>query len=508
MKSRTKTALGIDIGDRQVSAALVEKTEQGVRIVAGAKADLPTEEDRGRISTRGKALAQVLRKLGRRARARNVPVAVATSAPSVILRLLDLPKQMPTNVGEFVDGELKQYVAMSGRSVSSDFCGVGTGKASQKRLLAVAADTPELTETVEIYMAAGLAAKCVEPAVLACVRAVLATVKDIRRGHALVGMLTRTHLVLCLFANGIFDFVRTRDVPNSLETAGKFRTWLAEEINAVLRYYRTQTPGGTPRWRGRLIVRDAALPAGDLAELSDLEPSVETLTIAESDAALEDAVGPSDPRTPVCVAAVGAALRLLDVEGDDLRIDLTPPEVAAARSSSRRGLIAANAAAVGLVAIFLLGQYLARTNAAKNRHIAHTRVAEQLSTMPAVVTQDRFIDGEIEWMTKELAGLAAVSARREVNWPAVLDTIGNAVPEGVCLTRMTCADDQTLSLKGLAVSARVAQTFVQNLDGRAPFHAVCLTGVQRLETSANLVEYEVNCILKPVNQGSDVGRGS
>ena len=77
--------------------------------------------------------------------------------PSAILRLLDLPKQMPANIGEFVEGELKQYVAMSGRRMSSDFCGIGVGSGSRKRLLAVAADAAEVGETLEICGAAGVA---------------------------------------------------------------------------------------------------------------------------------------------------------------------------------------------------------------------------------------------------------------------------------------------------------------------------------------------------------------
>ncbi len=498
MKSVAKTALGIDIGDRRVSVALVEKTEQGVRVVASAAGDLPQGEGSGHRSSPGKVLSRILRKLGRGARARSVRTAVTTSAPSVILRLLELPKQMPGNLAEFVEGELKQYVAMSGRSMASDYCGIGSG--TRKRLLAVAADSTEVAETLDICGVAGVAAGSVEPAALACVRALLVTDSQLRRGPALIGMLTRSSLILCLFSSGTLDFVRIRDIPAGGDAPDVLRAWLCDELNAVLRYSNTESTDEAPHWQARLVLCDTDIPKDCLADLPALEPGVKTLVVQDAlDSLLILSEGKRDSAPP-SLPAVGAALKALDVEGDELRIDLTPDEVVQARRSSRRGWIVANAAAGVFLTVFLLVQMLAWTADAMNRRIEQNRIGGQLHTMPTRIAQDRFVDGELLRMTRELANLEPIRARREVDWSGMLHSIGQAAPTGVCLTHVTCGDSQNVQLKGMALSHGHAKAFVQNLDAGTSFTSVRLTRLQRRQAAGEIVEYEINCVLKPMSQ--------
>ena len=171
MRLRTKTALGIDIGERRLSVALVESNAQGIRVVAAANAELPAGAVGPEEFTRGKALSRLLAQLGRRSQLRGARVAVALSPDSMVIQLLDLPKHVPTNIGEFVRSELQQYVALSGKNVVSDFCGVGSGV--HKRLLAVAADVDEIRELVDECSTARIAVDAVEPSMLAYTRAFL-----------------------------------------------------------------------------------------------------------------------------------------------------------------------------------------------------------------------------------------------------------------------------------------------------------------------------------------------
>lgn len=509
MKARTKIALGIDISARRISAALVERDGQGIRVVAAGTGDLPARGVKPQLSP-AKVLSRVLRTLGRRAVARGVRKAVAVSTGSVIMRLLDLPQQMPTNISEFVDGELRQYVTLSGRTMSSDFCGVRAGSGSARRLLAVAADAAEMRETLETCRAGGAAIESVEPAALAYARAFLTESKHMRHGgHTLIAMLSRQNLVVCVFRRAALDFVRIREVPIGMETPGVLCTWLAEELNAVLRYCRTDAGGEGPEWHARLVTQDAAYPHDVIASALALEPGLETLTVADCCDPVEL---PSEPAAlgfpSPSLAAVGAAVKLLDVGGDELRIDLTPPEVIEARSSSKRGLIVANAVAVIFLGVFLVVQLLAKTTDVMNERLRQTRVEEQLYTMPARVAQDRYIEAEILQVKRHLAGLDAVRTRRDIDWPAVLSAITRSAPAAACITHLASNDSQSLSLKGLALSPGDAKTFVQNLDGRTPFESARLTRMQRRQPGVNVVEYEIICALKPMNQEPDRGQGS
>jgi len=499
MKYRTKTALGIDIGDRRISAALVEKTERGFRVVASAAEDLPWGQPVRRSSTHNKALSRILRRLGPYARTRAVRTVVTTSAGSLIFRLLELPKQMPQNLGEFVENELKQYVAMSGRKISSDFCGIGTGE--RKRVLAVAADTTEVIQTLEVCKAAGLTPDSVEPVAMACLRGLLATDSQLRRGLALIAIASRRNLVLCVFVNGTFDFVRIREVPADADAPESLSSWLCAELNTVLQYSGMVCTDEVSQWQVRLILREVDIGKDRFADLPTREPNIRSLLVHNVDDRIFSWAEGEDQTAPPSLPAIGAALKLLNVEGDELRIDLTPEEVIQGRRSSRRGWIIANAAASVFVAVFLLTQFLTWKTDAINRRIEQNRIVEQLPTMPTRIAQDRFVDSEILRMTRELASLEPVRSRREVDWSGMLDSIGQSTPPGVCLTHVVCGDSQTLQLKGLALSPENAKAFVQNLDDAGAFISVRLTRIQRRQTAGEIVEYEINCVLKPIDQG-------
>ena len=506
MKSRTKTALGIDIGDRSISAALVEKAGQGFRIVAAASVGLEENESGTESSSQEKTLGRVLRKLGRRARTRGTKSAVSASTRSMMVRLLDLPKQMPANLRDFVDGELRQYVALSGREVTSDFCGVGTGSGARKRLLAAAADAGEMGEIIETCRAAGVAADCVEPAVLACARAFLMSVKTMQHGgNAVLAVLNGSSLAVCLFNKGVLDFVRSRDIPAGMGTPQLLCAWLAEELRVVLRYCDADVPRESSPWQTRLVIHDAPCSKGELAPLLAHENGLASLAVVDSCEGVESSPASGSSRG-ASMMAVGAALRLLDMEGDRLRVDLMPQEVVSCpivlSTRADPGQCGRGPFSRGLPGRPTAGEDgrcdepADRTDPRGRADRHHARAGR-----PGPVSRR----GDRRAMQRLLAGLEVVCARHEMDWPAVLSKIGQSAPAGACVTSLTCSDGQSLSVKGVAVSAEEANTFVQGLAGREPFESVRLTRIQRLRADADVVEYEVNCVLRPVNQEGDGG---
>jgi len=419
----------------------------------------------------------------------------------MIMRLLDLPRQMPTNVSEFVEAELSQYVALSGRRRRMDFCGVRTGGAAQRRLLAVAADAEELGDAFLTCRAARIPVTSVEPAALAYARAFLAGEREARHGDALIALLGATNLVMCLFSKGTLDFVRIRDLPVGMGSPDQMRAWLTDELNVVLQYHRTSAPSANATVQTRLVVHDAAYGKDEIAPLCLSDAKSPMVVDSYEPIGLFAGAAGGTSAAPSAVA-VGAALKLLDVELDELRIDLTPHEVTRARSSSRRLLIAANAAAVMLLSVFLIAQLLTRTTDAMNRRIGQARLEGQLHTMPAMAAQDQYLDEEISRIRVQLAGMSGILAERDVDWPTILDVIAQSTPQGVCVTHLSCSDSHRLSLKGVALSYDRAKLFVENLDGREFFESVCPARMERRQIDADLMEYEIECVLKIVKEGS------
>jgi|GEM_PF-1077701 Tfp pilus assembly protein PilN len=495
MKPRRMTALGIDIGSRRISAALVERAPHGFRLLAAANADLPADSS-SRPRAGARAVSRMLRSLGRRDTIRSVRSAMAVSSGSTILRLLDLPRPMPANVAEFVDAELNQYVVLSGRPRSVDYCGIGTGSALQKRLLAVAADTEEVRQALKMCGPARIAVDCVEPAVLAYARAILASQKDAGCGSTLIAVLDACNLVICLFCKGTLDFVRIREVPTDMDSCQRLCAWLTQEVNVVAQYQRAAGSDAGSELQIRLAIHGASYDKAAVAAL--FAPDARSSFVVDSFEPLRlFSEGTEDVSCAPSAIAVGAALRLLGVEGDELRVDLTPHEVILAKSSSRRLWIAANVLAGGFLAASLISHALARTTDAMHRRIGEARVSEQLCTMPAVVAQNQYLDEEIAQVQRQLAGLAVVRTKRQVNWPTLLNGISQSAPPGTRLIRLASGDGRSISLKGVAMSYRQLETLMRRLDDRGLFQSVRLARMERRLDGVPVVEYEIECTLKP-----------
>jgi hypothetical protein len=508
MKLRTKIALGIDIGARRISVALVERDEQGFRTVAAASGDLPAGQSNPREGTnpqsRRTAIARLLSQLGRRSQVRRAPAAVALAADSMVLQLLDLPKHVPTNIGEFVRSELQQYVALSGKTIISDFCGVGPGV--QKRLLAVAADMDEIQEKVKACGAAHIAVDVVEPSLLAYARAFLTRQNQTGRdGDVMIAMLGPRTLTVALFLRGTLDFVRVRNLPGDADTPPLLCAWLAEELKAVVRYYDAQAPRAERHWQTCLVIDDGAHRAGEIEALLAAEGTRAPIAVVEAREALPGS--PSTQEGEVSTAAVGAALALLGTAGDGLKINLLPKTVTQARSLSTHVLATALAGVLIFLGLFATAGLLERTTGAMDRRIEQIRLSEELYTTPALMVKEKFLDQDIARLRHRLAPLRkAVADRHGLDWPGILAAVRQAAPADVAITQWHCDDGKTLLLKGLAPSCPAAQTLVRNLESQKPFASASLSLVQRQPDPGGRLEYRIDCLLKgPLSATSRVG---
>ncbi len=497
MKSRTNRALGIDIGERRISVAVVERSAGGFRTIAAASGDLPAGGSK-RPSECAKALSHVLRGLGRCAGRRGRRAAVALSVNPTVMRLLDLPKDMPANLGEFVGQELRQYVALSGKDILSDYCGVGGTGGTQNRVLAVAVDAAQVHETVKACGISGAVVEFAEPAVLAYARALLGYEGQARyKQDMMVAVLGYHSLVVCLFSRGVLDFVRARDVPPGAGSADSLCKWLSDELRAVMQYCDTQRPRGNADRQVRLVVHEAPYPPQELQRRLAVAAETDSVrVVGPCDCLADRTVAGETASSPApAAAAFGVAVRLLEAEAD-LRIDLLPAEVTQARRSRRRVLIAANVAALVFLGMLLMIQYLARATGAKHQELDQTRLFQQLYTMPALIAQEKYLDREISRVEQELRRLQVVRDRYAVDWPDVLETAQQGAPAEVSITHLMCSDGRSLSVKGLAPSSEAAQQFVRSLEGGGAFAAVSLARLERQQDRGGPLEYRIDCVLK------------
>lgn len=501
MKSHGKMTLGIDICPHQVSAALIERTGQGFRVLAAASSDLVDGRAQQGSAEQSRVLSRTLRKLGRRARSPRVKAALSLSADPMLIQILDMPKHMPANLREFVANELKQYVALSGKRTLSDFCGIGLGEEGQKRMLAVAAEMERAQTAVNACAKAGAIVEAIEPPLLAYARAFHASHREDRYArHVLIAVLSSGNLTVSLFCKGVLDLVRVRDIPSDRREGDSLCGWLAEELKAVIRYENANGGADHAALHARVVVQSPGLSAKELEPPLRARTGMDSLVVTLSHEPFPGPAAGTDAGSveTASLMAVGAAMKVSDPDADDLKINLLPEEVRHARSLARHALLTAIAGALsflaGLLAIFLLS----RTAGAAREQVEQTKIDKQLYTTRALIAQDKFLDQEISRVQQQLKPLEKLlQAKREVDWSAILNAVRQAAPAGVCVTELSDDKNERLSLKGLALSCEAAQSFAHGLDGSKTFLSASMARVAQQQGSRGLMEYQIDCSLRP-----------
>jgi Tfp pilus assembly protein PilN len=424
----------------------------------------------------------------------------------VIVQILDMPKHMPANFREYIEGELKQYVALSGTRTLSDFCGIGPTVEGRRRTLTVAAGTDQILTAVNACTRAGVTIEAVEPSLLAYARAFHAGgAGPIHVRNVLIAILGGS-LTVSLFCNGTLDFVRVRDIPSDMREQESLFQWLAEELKAVARYHIASAGAESGELHVRLILQDPRRRAEELEPALRAQTGIDSLVVTHAHEPFPDAQGGADdvPALTSSRMAVGAALKMLNAEHDEMKINLLPGEVKHARSLARHALLTAIAAAFGFLAVLVAVAFLSHTADTARMRVEQTRIDEQLYTTRALIAQDKFLDRETARVQRALDPLQKVlRGKTEVNWSAVLSTIQRAAPAGVCITELASGDDRRLSLKGLALSGDAAQSFAHGLDGTPPFTSASMTRIiTRQQGTRSVVQYQIDCSLKPASGGT------
>ncbi|MBN1506216.1 MAG: pilus assembly protein PilM [Sedimentisphaerales bacterium] len=504
MTSHSKIALGIDVNPHQVSAALVERVGQAYRVVAAASDELPDSAAQPGSAEQTKALSRTVRKLGRRARLAHMKAALSLSANPLVIQILDMPRHMPANVREFVEGELKQYVALSGTHTLSDFCGIGPVAEGRRRMLTVAAGMDQILAAVNSCTRAGVTVEAVEPSLLAYARAFHAGGTAPIHGRNVLIAILGGSLTVSLFCNGTLDFVRVRDVPSDMREQESLFQWLANELKTVTRYHGANAGAESGALHARLIVQNPQRSAKELEPVLRARTGIESLVVTHADEAVPDSpIGQGEaPALMASRMAVGAALKMLNADSDDMKINLLPGQVTHARSFARHALLTAIAAAFTFLGVLVATVLLTRTADTTRTRVEQTKIDEQLYTTRALIAQDKFLDQEIARVRRELDPLQKLlQGKSEVDWSAVLTAVRRVTPASVCITELSSGNSESLSLKGLALSCDAAQSFARGLDAGEPFASASVARITtRQQDARSIVEYQIDCSMKPARE--------
>jgi len=501
MNASVKSALGIDITETRVSTVLLGKTAQGVRVLDAAQFPLPDGTfEQGRIANPA-LLLKVLKAAKARNKTRTRHVALSLPIMSTVTRVVQLDEEDPQRIAQFVQNEIKEYAALSGREVVSDFRVLVPARYDASgKVLMTAMDNHLAASVTWVCRRARLGVSVIEPAGMACMR-VLGGTESARRSpeRMLLVVLKEGLLNLCVLRRGILEFVRTEQTTAAHGGLDEIHSRVADEINAIIQFYDNESAAAAEPWSVVILDDD------------DLSVAEDTVGVLKANVAA-DAV---DIRTTVncsdlfhvapeseglaSITAFGLAMRFLVEDEAAPGINLLPPEAIRAKSVRTNMLLAANTVAVFILVVILIMGGLRFMI----KHVTQNVVAMRMSelkrgqhTLSAAAIELAYIEQRRESLASDLASLRHISESHvDAPWTQLLDDIKNATPEVLCVTDLTVDATSDLSMEGLSHSYDAVHLFVEMLNRSERITRASVAETGRSTTDNELVQYVIRCTL-------------
>jgi Tfp pilus assembly protein PilN len=520
---RTKTALGVDISDRQISLALLRRGKNGVELLASAGAPVPDGAIKNGSIENAEVLANAIKSLKNHSRIRTTRAAVSLFTEPVIAQIMDIPKQVPSNIGQFVQDQVKHFAVLPGKKIALDFCGVagvGSEAISANRLLVVAADGRKVDEIVKMCGQAGLIVEAIEPPLLAYTRALYdKKIAGKFDSNVLIAVLQGNNLTLCVFRRQTIDFVRTKSVSKILGTPCGETTqpndicqWLAEQINTVIQFYDVDVPNNSGKWEITLVADYAQLPENAEEVLKAKVASANIQLLTGEDICQAAVVG--QPRTfrrgegqPAGLAncrlsdkpslvAIGLAMKLLDTDARNLGVNLLPSEVVRLRAAQKGSLVTANIVAAVLLIMILAVIWPTWKIKKLNESVNYKKAHLSRDTL-TLVKERASVNKQTDAVSNKLNQINEIlSSHRDTDWSGLLNDIGKLIPRTVCITSLSSGAGQGMSLKGLALSNEAVYWFVDRLNNKSEhISSASITGTKR--DNKGFINYEISCTMAP-----------
>lgn len=495
----SRTSLGVYISDQMIELALVRQSKDGVKLVEAASEPVPA----GAISNGSvkdpAILAKAIKTLSNRYKIRAKRTAVSLFARPVLTQIMELPEDLPSNIGQYVHKEVKHCAVLPSRNILLDYCGVSALPGSAgKRVLVVAAENEKVLRLIKPLNDAGINVESVEPAEMACARALYE--KEIASSvdsNVLVALVDGSDITLTVFKNQTLDYVRkrnvTEDVCQSREGLGRF----IEEIGAIIQYYDMEIGEGSDNWRLITVLRGCCEGADEISDsLRRKFGNFEVKVVSETGVSENTPVVTDSETPPASLVAVGLAMGLLNVPQPKLKIDLMPPESADVKAVKKYALITANMAAAVLIVMILAVGVLSAILNKTNETIVRLKEEEPVMGTKALLAEQQKISKEAEELREKLNKINEIlNSEHCGDWHQILEDIRRRTPQSLWITNLSGEDISKIVIKGRSTSYEAVHLFVDMLGESEYMTSAALVEAEKDESVGGLVSYWIDCSL-------------
>jgi Tfp pilus assembly protein PilN len=500
MRFVEKTVAGIDISQERISIVLLKNGKNGPKLVKSVVAVVPAGAVKDGGIVDAALLQRTLREMKFRNRIWTNRAAVSLFAKPVVTQIIEMPKQMPPNLTQFISGEMKHCAAMPSGDIVLDYCSVGSGRRSaDKKVLAAAAETKKVTELVNVLGRAGFSTELVEPAILSYLRAITDKKITGRSGcNVLVAIFRDSILTLCVLRNGVVDFIRTKEVRQK-STPGDLCVWLADELAEIQKFYSVEVMDNTGKWEIAVFADIAQLPQDAEAILKSRVQAGSLQVRTSKDAYLDTVVGgqtKGDKNEQPSPVAVGLAMNLLVAQREDARLNLMPPQIMQIKEAKRDVMVAAIVVAAILLLMVLAIAVPAYMIEKVSGNTAGKTARVSVHNTDKMFEKNRRLDAKLQALSGRLDSIAKISASySDVNWVQLFINIRNATPASVRIVSLSCPDGYRVQIEGLALSNDAVNLFVSSLEKSPGISTVTLIESSKQEGQKGFINYQISCKL-------------
>lgn len=498
----TQMSLGVDITADRINLALLKQTRDGIALVKAVNAPMPAGAiSQGNVKDPA-ILARAIAALRKYHKIRTRRTVVSLFARPTLAQVMDLPKILPSNIRQYIQKEVKHCAVLPSRNIVLDYWGIpsSSARSAGNRVYVVATENEKVAGLTKALNQAGLSVKAVEPAEVACARALYE--KKIAKNldsNVLIALVQDADVTLSVFRKQTLDFIRNRNIGQDICQSREGLERFAEEIGAIIQYYDVEIGDSSQNWQLIIVLRQAIQDTEETADL--LREKFNNLQIevlsAESACEYTPVAVNSDAQKPSLVA-VGLAMRLLKVNQPRLKINLVPPEAAEIKALKQQALITANVTAAVLVVIILVAGVLGVRTKKVNEAIAHLREKQAAGGATVLLTGQERTYRRADSLSKKLEQLNEIlRSKRTADWNLILDDVRYRTPKSLWITSLTGEVDSRILIEGRSTSYEAVHHFVDMLGKSEYIDSAALVEVEKDESTGGLVSYSIDCSLIP-----------
>lgn len=496
--THSRTSLGIDISQSRISFALLKQSQGRITLLKAAA--VPTPEGAmtdGRITAPAllaKAVKRLLSKNGIQKHSATFSLAVKPS----LLRLIDLPDEMPSNISQFVQSEIKHNAIFAGKETASDYCGIPYTTGSRDRIFVCAAEKDGVSTLLKTVSLAKIGADNIDPAMTASLRSIYD--KRIRKkydSNVLIAMVEKSGVTICVFRKESLDFIRSIDFDSDTMEAQDCIEHCKSEIDAVIQFYDIEVEDTEDDWEISVLLRDMDIDDDPIRQQLQSRFGEKARVCCDSTVYSDTILKPNEKVSSASLTAVGLALAPFKTAGPNLNIDMIPSEARDAKAVKKLLLVTAIASIAVLFGIFTISVAVTRRFGETEKIVEKQKQAHIVTDYKKLIAEQSLLDIQIDELSKlkESMDLILADDKGLRSWPAILDDIRKRVPSKLYIANIQDSNGKEITIEGKAISVIATHKFAEMLGMSRYFQKASITEVGRSNRDPELVEYSIKCIV-------------